>query len=212
MIDPHRAEIMDNIKVPRDLNFRPAQDDDLPAVLEFLRESTSGVLHAAWGEMGVRERLQRRGTSTGIQSCTVVDYTGIIIGHEISYPDAVRSSEEPVQSEAANLLRPLRRLRMPGTWYLSSIAVSLNYRRRGIGLMLLRSSASRAAEAGCGYLSLHVFEEKKAATRLYALAGLCEVGRTKLPPHPGVTASSDLLLMVGPISKILSCQRHFESD
>ena len=211
MIHCSRTEIMGKMKVPRDLNFRPAEDDDVPAVLEFLRESTSGMLHAAWGEMGVRERLQRRGNATGIQSCTVVDYAGIIIGHELSYRDSARS-EEPAQSEAAFLLTPLRTLRMPGTWYLSSIAVSLNYRRRGIGLMLLRSSASRAAEAGYEYLSLHVFAEKNAAMRLYIFAGLSEVGRTKLPSHPGVTASSDLLLMAGPISKILSCRRHFESD
>jgi ribosomal protein S18 acetylase RimI-like enzyme len=211
MIDRKRVEIMDKMN-PRDLTFRPAEDDDLPAVLELLRESTSGVLHAVWGEMGVRERMQLRGAATGIQACTVVDYVGIIIGHAISYRDAARSSEEPVQSEAASLISPFRLLRMPGTWYLSSIAVSPNYRRRGIGLRLLHCSASRAAEAGYGYLSLHVFAEKKAAVRLYTFAGLCEVKRTKLPSHPGVLASSDLLLMVGPISKILSCQRHFEPD
>lgn len=212
MIDSKRAEIMNKMTVPRELNFRPAEDDDVPAVLEFLRESTSGVLHAAWGETGVRERLQRRGTATGIQSCTVVDCTGVIVGHEISYHDAARSSEEPAQSEAASLLRPFRQLRVPGTWYLSSIAVSLNYRRRGIGLRLLRASAARAAETGCRYLSLHVFAEKKAAVSLYSFAGLGEVERTKLPYHVGVTASTDLILMVGPIDKILSCERQFESD
>jgi len=148
----------------------------------------------------------------GIQSCTVVDHTGIMIGHEISYPDAARSSEEPDAIGGSHLLTPFRLLRVPDTWYLSSIAVSLNYRRRGVGLRLLRYSASRAAEARYEYISLHVFAEKTTAVRLYTLAGLSEVGRTKLPPHPQVKASSDLLLMVGSIDKILNCQRHLESD
>src|SRR5271166_6285456 len=196
---------------PRELIFRPAQDGDLPAVDEFLRESTSGVLHAAWGDGGVRKQLEVRGP-TGIQSCTVVDYGGIIIGHQISYPDAARSSEEPLQLAAASLLAPFRRLRMPGAWYLSSIAVSLDYRRRGLGSNLLRASASLAAKAGCAYLSLHVFEEKQAAMRLYSSAGLREAGRTKLPAHSGVTATSDLLLMVGAVSNILNYQQHFDFD
>jgi ribosomal protein S18 acetylase RimI-like enzyme len=189
---------------PSRLRFRPARDDDLPDVLELFRESTSGVLHAAWGEKAVRERLKSRETSTGIQSCTVVEYGGAVIGHEISYPDAARSSNETTQSEAANLLRPFRLLRLPDSWYLSSIAVSLDHRRRGIGSRLLHASALKAAAAGYESLSLHVFAEKKPALGLYALAGMSEVQRTTIPPHAGVTADSELLLQTGWISQILT--------
>jgi ribosomal protein S18 acetylase RimI-like enzyme len=189
---------------PSRLRFRPAREDDLTEVLELLRESTSGVLHAAWGEEGVRERLKSRGTATGIQSCTVVEYCGAVVGHEISYPDEARSSNETAPSEAANLLRPFRLLRLPNSWYLSSIAVSPDHRRRGIGLRLLHASALKAAVAGYESLSLHVFAEKKPALGLYAFAGMSEVQRTSISPHPGVTAGSELLLQTGAISQILS--------
>jgi ribosomal protein S18 acetylase RimI-like enzyme len=188
---------------PSRLRFRPARDDDLNEVLDLLRESTSGVLHAALGEKGVRERLRSRGTATGIQSCTVVEYGGAVIGHEISYPDAARPPIETTQSEAANLLRPFRLLRLPNSWYLSSIAVLPDHRRRGIGLRLLHASALKAAVAGYESLSLHVFAEKKPALGLYAFAGMNEVDRTTIPAHPGVTSDSELLLQTGAINQIL---------
>jgi ribosomal protein S18 acetylase RimI-like enzyme len=202
-------------KLPSErVNIRAAGQRDLPAITEQLRESTSGVVHAVLGEAGVRAWLETRLDPTGPGCCTAAEILGVIAGHEISYGEcAVEQDDVPGVSDASGeLLRRIRTLRVPGSWYVSSLAVLPEFRCRGLGARLLGIAAAKAQLAGVPVLSLHVFAEKAIARRLYLSAGLAELGRTTLPSHPALTADSPLLLMAGPVARILRSLGRIETS
>ncbi|MFQ4135761.1 GNAT family N-acetyltransferase [Nodosilinea sp. PGN35] len=72
-------------------------------------------------------------------------------------------------------------LRQPWPWqgdrhvYISNLAVDLNFRRRGIALLLLRSCEEVAQRWGIYELHLHVMEDNLAARALYHKAGFSVV-------------------------------------
>ena len=58
-----------------------------------------------------------------------------------------------------------------------TLAISSDYRRRGLGRALMRAAAARAAEGGASALFLEVDAENIPARRLYEALGFAEVGR-----------------------------------
>lgn len=59
----------------------------------------------------------------------------------------------------------------PGEYYLANMAVLPEYRRQGLGRMLLADAEARAKELGCTSLALDVEAENLAAVRLYERYG-----------------------------------------
>lgn len=59
----------------------------------------------------------------------------------------------------------------PGEYYLANMAVFLEFRRQGIGRMLLADAEARARELGCTCLALDVEAENAAAVSLYERYG-----------------------------------------
>jgi ribosomal protein S18 acetylase RimI-like enzyme len=59
----------------------------------------------------------------------------------------------------------------PGEYYLANMAVLPEYRRQGLGRMLLADAETRAKELGCTRLALDVEAENTAAVRLYERYG-----------------------------------------
>ena len=63
--------------------------------------------------------------------------------------------------------------------YISNVAVSPDYRRRGIGRLLVSEMLSRAEKKKLSFATLEVREHNESAIALYASAGFCPVGRRK---------------------------------
>lgn len=63
--------------------------------------------------------------------------------------------------------------------YISNVAVSPDYRRRGIGRLLVSEMLSRAEKKNLSFATLEVREHNESAIALYASAGFCPVGRRK---------------------------------
>jgi ribosomal protein S18 acetylase RimI-like enzyme len=59
----------------------------------------------------------------------------------------------------------------PGEYYLANMAVLPDYRRQGLGRMLLADAEARATELGCTRLALDVEAENAEAVRLYERYG-----------------------------------------
>lgn len=187
------------------IQVRQATTSELPAIIELLPESTSGVMNAVLDDASLLQRLSNPVTHTGLRSCWVAAYDNTILGHAISFNDDAATQESNIRvDQLPPVLRPFRKLRTSGTWYLSSLAVAKDYRGQGIGRQLLKHTATLADTAGISAVSLHVFDHKLPAMRLYRSCGFKEVGRTVLPPHPKVRADGQLLLMVGDVRTILS--------
>jgi ribosomal protein S18 acetylase RimI-like enzyme len=162
-------------------------------------------MNVVLGDRAIYSRLASTTTRTGLRSCWVCEKSGIVVGHAISFDDAAAAAESTTQSvEFPVVLQPFRTLRVPGTWYLSSLAVEPEFRRQRVGSALLAHTARRAIASGITSVSLHVFESKQPAIRLYERAGFSVWGQAPVPPHRLITAGGDILLMVAPATEILA--------
>ena len=63
--------------------------------------------------------------------------------------------------------------------YISNVAVSPDYRRKGIGRLLVSEMLSRAEKKKLSFATLEVREHNESAIALYASAGFSPVGRRK---------------------------------
>jgi len=59
----------------------------------------------------------------------------------------------------------------PGEYYLANMAVFPEFRRQGLGSLLLADAETRARQQGCNRLALDVEAENRDAVRLYERVG-----------------------------------------
>jgi GNAT superfamily N-acetyltransferase len=98
-------------------------------------------------------------------------------------------------SERHDHIRPMLELQDWGSMFLNSLAVSDAHRGSGIGAQLLGWAEARAAEAGYGRLSLHVWADNVSAVNFYKARGFVEVGVAAIPPHPRLRHDGGSILM-----------------
>ena len=83
--------------------------------------------------------------------------------------------EEPEQAEADEptdpVLEPYARLEVPGSYYVSAMAVFPEHRGKGLGTRILEVAKERARHSGRGQVSLLVFERNEGAVKLYERNG-----------------------------------------
>ncbi len=65
----------------------------------------------------------------------------------------------------------------PGEYYLANMAVFPEFRRQGLGRLLLADAEARARRQGCSRLALDVEAENRDAVRLYERAGFVREAR-----------------------------------
>ena len=70
------------------------------------------------------------------------------------------------------------------SWYINTLGVKEEYRRRGIARKLLDYASQRALKNGLQCLSLHVYDGNTAAIDLYKTYGFTEENRVNLVGHP----------------------------
>ncbi len=172
--------------------LRPARRDEARRIAEFFRMSSDGMADYLWtraaapGEdpldVGAR-RYARSGENFSYQNCVMAEADGRVAGMSHAYvmpepdPDFDPSTVDPV-------LRGPAELEIPGSFYVSGIAVSEDARGKGVGTALLRDAGHRGREAGCACVSLICFDANTGAWNLYAREGFFAVDRRPLVPHP----------------------------
>jgi ribosomal protein S18 acetylase RimI-like enzyme len=172
-----------------EVTFRPATKEDSRAIAELFRISSDGVVDYVWitlapeysglepVEIGAHRYAREEGNFS-YTNCVVAEREGEVIGQLCTYPEA-ESAEEP--DEAVDLvLEPYARLEIPGTLYISSLAVFDEFRGMGLGTEML----SIASERGLDALSLLVFEQNTGAVKLYEREGFREVDGPRWYPTP----------------------------
>lgn len=188
------------------LHFRPAARTDSRAIAELFRISSNGLADYVWSQLenehpgltltqiGERRYL-REAAAFSFQNCTVASHVGQIRGMVHAYP---LGPDEPAPDLAAidPVLRPYAELEVPGSLFISGLAVRRQHRDRGLGTMLLVNARRRAKNLGLRRLSLICFEANTGAQRLYARHGFTVVDSRKVVPHPLIHVRGDALLMV----------------
>lgn len=187
--------------------FRPARPEDSRQIAELFRISSDGVADYIWqgiGEPGEalldigERRFVREGTAFSYQNSTMSEKNGDVTGmvHAFVIDDG---PEEDSDEDVDPVLRPYHELEVPGSLYISSMAVLPEFRQQGIGTELLQIARTRAREKGCGVLSLLVFEQNDGAVKLYQRNGYRVIDRRPVVPHPMITRTGDVLLMTAPV-------------
>lgn len=191
--------------MPADATFRDARMSDARAIAALFQISSEGVADYVWTtlqddypglslvEIGER-RYQRENTDFSYQNCLMVESGGTVVGMMHSY--AMPETLAPVPDDFDPVLRPMAELEIPGSLYISGLALQPAFRNRGLGAQLLGRARGRARTMGLGQLSLLCFEANEGAVRLYRRHGFREVGRRTLVPHPLIHCTGDVLLFV----------------
>ena len=187
------------------LIFRPAQREDCLTIAALFQISSDGYADYVWSQYDCpglsllaigEQRYRRENTAFSYQNCVLAEDGGRVVGMLHSFPIPRDSQPTPA---ADPVLRGPSELEIPGSLYISSLAIFPGFRGRRIGSRLLDVAHAKAAAEGLTSVSLICLEENQGALRLYQRNGYEEVDRRPIVPHPLIHASGDALLMKRPI-------------
>jgi ribosomal protein S18 acetylase RimI-like enzyme len=200
---------MTNPSPATDVVLRAGRPGDCRRIAELFEISSDGVADYVWSglqeaypglsllEIGER-RYQRENTAFSYQNCVVAERAGEVIG--MLHAFVIEPADGPPAPDDAidPVLRPYAELEVPGSLYISGLALLPGERGRGLGTRLLRSARERAQELGCPELSLICFAGNAGARRLYERHGFTVVDRRDIVPHPTIHVTGEALLMTAP--------------
>jgi len=188
------------------VSFRPAVLADARAIAGLYRIAADGVADYIWQQLAEpgdtlldvgERRYSRTNTDYSYENCDIAEIDGKTVGMLMAYrmaePDP---DEEPVSDP---VLRPFAELELPGSYYISGVAVSDQYRSMGIGGGLIERACARAQDGGMDQLSLICFEQNVRAARLYDSLGFNVVDSRNVVPHELLRFTGEALLMSAPV-------------
>ena len=156
--------------------FRPATREDARKTVELFAIASSGVAEYVWGtlapqypgltplEIGERRYAREEGAFS-YKNCTFAELGGevIVMLHAFPMEEEPEETDEPVDP----VLQPYTRLAVPGSHYVSAVAVFPEHRDKGLGTRMLEMAKEQARDRGCRRVSLLVFERNEGAVELY---------------------------------------------
>lgn len=185
--------------------FRPAARQDSRKIAEEFRIVSGGVAEYVWStlapeypgltpiEIGARRYAGEEGDFS-CKYCTVAQLGGEVVGMLHAFPMESAPEEEGDQ-DVAPVLEPYARLEVPGSYYLSAMAVSPEHRGKGLGKRMLEIAREQARDRGCWQVSLLVFEQNEGAIELYERHGFRVVDRSPVVSHKLIRCTGEVLLM-----------------
>jgi ribosomal protein S18 acetylase RimI-like enzyme len=191
-----------------DVTFRAATAEDSRRIAELFSVSSDGVVDYVWMtlaseypglepvEIGAVRYAGDEG-NLSFTNCVLAEREGTVIGQLCTYP-VVASADEP-DEPLDPILEPYARLEVPGTLYISSLALFEGFRGMGLGTEMISIARDQARERGFDALSLLVFEQNTGAMKLYEREGFHEVDRAAVVPHPLINHTGDVILMTAPV-------------
>jgi ribosomal protein S18 acetylase RimI-like enzyme len=198
----------DDVASDAGVTFRAATAEDSRRIAELFSISSDGVVNYVWMtlapeypglepiEIGAVRYASEEGNFS-YTNCILADLDGEVIGQLCTYP--VEASTEDPEEPVDPVLEPYVRLEIPGTLYISSLALFEGFRGMGLGTKLLSIARDQALKRDFDALSLLVFEQNAGAVKLYEREGFREVDRAAVVPHPLINHTGDVILMTAPI-------------
>ena len=190
--------------------FRAATRDDRYKIAELFRISSGGVAEYVWStlaphypgltllEIGARRYASEEGAFSH-NNCTIAEHGEEVIGMMHAYP----MKDEPEQEEPKEPMDPVlesySRLEVPGSYYISGMAVFPDHRGKGVGTKMLRIAKEKARQNGCREVSLLVFKQNEGAVTLYERGGFRINGRAPVVPHELIHYTSEVLLITASV-------------
>ena len=190
------------------VTFRMAIREDSRRIAELFSISSDGVVNYLWMtlepeypglvpiEIGA-VRYAREEGNFSYTNCVVAELEGEVIGQLCTYP--VEANAEESQEPVDPVLEPYARLEVPGTLYISSLALFEEFRGLGLGTRMLSIAKDQARGRNLDALSLLVFEQNAGAVKLYKREGFREVDRAPVVPHPLINHTGDVILMAADV-------------
>ena len=188
------------------LTFRPGAKADASALAVLVDIAGEGLPAYLWStlkapgqsilEVG-RELAARETGGFSYRNAIIAEAGGevaaCLVGYRLDDPYDLGGLEQ-----VPALVRPLVLLeaKAPGSWYVNVLATFPEFRRRGLGMALLRLAEERACEAGAPALSVIVAGENEPAARLYKAAGYQTRAAEPIFAYPGCQHGGDWVLMV----------------
>lgn len=187
------------------VTYRPARKADSRTIAELFRICSGGVADYIWQKLaepgdtlldvGAR-RYARENTAFSYQSCTIAERGGKIAGMLHGYPieqNPEGSGDGPIDP----VLRPYTELEIPGSLYISGVAIFPEHRNSGIGSRFLALARDQARAQGLESLSALVFEGNAGSLRLFRRNGFTVIDRRQVVPHEAIEYEGEILLFSG---------------
>lgn len=194
-----------------DFIYREARKEDARDIAELFQISSDGVADYVWNtltpdypglsliEIGERRYAREGGKEIAFSyaNCHVAETAGQVVGmmHAYAMPEPDPQDDQPGDP----VLQPYAELELPGSLYISGLALREDFRNRGGGSGLLAIARETARSEGLDRLSLLVFEQNAAALRLYLREGFEEIDRRAVVPHEFIHFTGDVILMAAPV-------------
>ncbi|HTW92358.1 MAG TPA: GNAT family N-acetyltransferase [bacterium] len=159
---------------------RPARLDDVDDFLRLILMSDKAFLPSLFGEdyeRVIRGIFESGEGLFGYPNVRIVEVDSRVAGMLLAYTYeqmvAAMAQWETEEEQPPAVDEPATRSGWvnPGEYYLANMAVFPEYRRNGLGSLLLADAESRARQQGCNRLALDVEAENRDAIRLYERAG-----------------------------------------
>ncbi len=190
--------------------YRQAEIKDTAAIAQLLDVAADGIVGYIWQQSAVAGEDP---FAYGARECQKADswcsYSRVVVRQQkttiqailLSYPIPTMAVEPAAETASTALLRPIHELEAQalGSYYIDSLAVGENHRHQGIARQLLEIAEGKAIDAGCGRLSLLVFEENTVAHKLYQSVGFEESARRRVVRHACHPYTGDILLLQKPL-------------
>ena len=188
--------------------FRPATREDSLRIAELFAIASGGVAEYVWGtltpqypgltplEIGAGRYASEEGAFS-YRNCTVAELGGEVIGmlHAFPMKEVPEETDEPMDP----VLEPYARLEVPGSYYVSAMAVLPEHRGKGLGTRMLEVAREQARQGGRRRVSLLVFERNQRAVELYWRNGFEVVDRAPVTPHEVIRYTGEVLLMTATV-------------
>ena len=193
-----------------DFSLRPATRENAVDLAILMDMASRGLVSWLWStlaepgqsalEVG-RERLRERADlPSHYERWIIAERDGEVAGGFAGY--VVPEPYDPGDvSDLPDAYGPLLELEAvaAGSWFLMAIAVYPDFRRQGLGPLLLEAATDAARQSGVGRVSLTVSTVNKIACRLYERHGFREAARRRAIGFPGSGDIGDWLLLSRPV-------------
>lgn len=129
----------------------------------------------------------------------VAEEDDVLLGAVVGYP-----AEDYGLSPVAKTLVPSRRIaplaellasKLPGSFYINTVAVVPEARGKGLARMLVETAIEVAAQRGFSDVTLHAWVDNATAQRLYGGLGFAEVERIAVPQTKYLSHAAPIALM-----------------
>lgn len=173
-------------------HYEPAQKIDCAVLAEFINMASDGVVEYMFHDLVpgatpiqiVAHSLEDDSRPHCYKSAIVARDGDEVVGMALSYPSEYhRISDEMRSFFPADRLAHLGDFfsaRVENSWYLDTLGVFENHRRRGIGEKLISFTREKAVKNGYKSLSLIVFADNELALPVYKRIGFEVVRKVEL--------------------------------